>query len=216
MISPYEHEKNFDNLAVDTQVEMMNLMSQSMKVLRKVLNADGFNFGANFGEVAGAGIKEHLHLHLVPRWIGDTNFMAILTIKIGSRVMLIFNIDTIDGLVNGELGHVIGIEKKDDYVQFIIVKFDDENCGARHRKKFPGLSAKYAAQNGTPIGRHEFDYVYGKKEFKHAAKKKIKQFPLRLSWAITCHKMQGQTIKTGSKLVVHWHTKLQDGMAYVM
>ena len=148
--------------------------------------------------------------------IGDTNFMAILTIKIGSRVMLIFNIDTIDGLVNGELGHVIGIEKKDDYVQFIIVKFDDKNCGARHRKKFPGLSAKYAAQNGTPIGRHEFDYVYGKKEFKHAVKKKIKQFPLRLSWAITCHKMQGQTIKTGSKLVVHWHTKLQDGMAYVM
>ena len=78
MVSPYEHEKNFDKLAVDTQVEMMNLMSQSMNVLRRALNADGFNFGANFGEVAGAGIKEHLHLHLVPRWIGDTNFMPVM------------------------------------------------------------------------------------------------------------------------------------------
>ena len=78
MVVPYDHEKNFDDLQTDTQVEMMNLMSQAMGVLRESLSADGFNFGANFGEVAGAGIKEHLHLHLVPRWIGDTNFMPII------------------------------------------------------------------------------------------------------------------------------------------
>ena len=78
MVTPYDHEKNFDDLQSDTQVEMMNLMSQAMVVLREILNADGFNFGANFGEVAGAGIKEHLHLHLVPRWIGDTNFMPVM------------------------------------------------------------------------------------------------------------------------------------------
>ena len=78
MIAPYEHEKNFDDLKSDTQVEMMNLISKAMRVLRESLDADGFNFGANFGEVAGAGIKEHLHFHLVPRWIGDTNFMPIM------------------------------------------------------------------------------------------------------------------------------------------
>mgnify|MGYP001395303266 FL=1 len=78
MVAPYEHEKDFDNLQSDTQIEMMNLISLSMKVLKDSLNADGFNFGANFGEVAGAGIKEHLHLHLVPRWIGDTNFMPVM------------------------------------------------------------------------------------------------------------------------------------------
>ena len=78
MIAPYDHERNFDNLQSDTQVEMMNLMSLSMEILRDNLNADGFNFGANFGEVAGAGIKEHLHFHLVPRWIGDTNFMPVM------------------------------------------------------------------------------------------------------------------------------------------
>ena len=78
MIAPYDHERNFDDLQSDTQVEMMNLMSQSMEVLKNNLNADGFNFGGNFGEVAGAGIKEHLHFHLVPRWIGDTNFMPVM------------------------------------------------------------------------------------------------------------------------------------------
>ena len=78
MISSYEHEENFDSLSPDTQVEMMKLSSESMTVLRENLNADGFNFGANFGEVAGAGIKEHVHLHIVPRWIGDTNFMPVM------------------------------------------------------------------------------------------------------------------------------------------
>ena len=78
MIAPYEHEEAFDNLNSDTQVEMMKLSSESMAILRENLNADGFNFGANFGEVAGAGIKEHLHMHIVPRWIGDTNFMPVM------------------------------------------------------------------------------------------------------------------------------------------
>ncbi len=78
MIAPYEHERNFENLQSETQIEIMKLMSLSMQVLKESLNADGFNFGANFGEVAGAGIKEHLHFHLVPRWIGDTNFMPVM------------------------------------------------------------------------------------------------------------------------------------------
>ncbi len=78
MVAPYEHEEHFDSLPLDTQLEMMSLSSEAMNVLRESLNADGFNFGANFGEVAGAGIKEHLHMHIVPRWIGDTNFMPVL------------------------------------------------------------------------------------------------------------------------------------------
>ena len=78
MVAPYDHERNFDNLQSDTQVEMMHLISLSMGILRDSLSSDGFNFGANFGEVAGAGVKEHLHFHLVPRWIGDTNFMPVM------------------------------------------------------------------------------------------------------------------------------------------
>lgn len=49
-----------------------------MKVLKKAVNPDGFNFGANFGKTAGSGIEEHIHYHLVPRWTGDTNFMPVI------------------------------------------------------------------------------------------------------------------------------------------
>ena len=149
--------------------------------------------------------------------IGDKQFMENLKIKIGARVMLVHNIDTIDGLVNGELGHVIGIEQKDNNVHYVIVRFDDQESGAKQKQKFPGLSTKYASQNGIPIARTEIDFQFSSKSgTSHALRSKIKQFPLRLAWAITCHKMQGQTVKKGSKLIVHWSTQLKDGMAYVM
>ena len=78
MVSPYKHQSKFDLLCDKTQIEMMSSISHLMKIMRKRMNVDGFNFGANFGSAAGAGIEDHLHLHLVPRWNGDTNFMPIL------------------------------------------------------------------------------------------------------------------------------------------
>ena len=140
--------------------------------------------------------------------IVGTQIRPILNIKVGARIMMIFNIDTIDGLVNGSLGNIVGIEEKNGEVQYIIPKFDDEESGDRQRRKYPGLSAKYAGQKGTPIGKHVFDL--------QKIKKKVQQFPLTLAWGITCHKMQGQTVKKGSKLIVHWNPKLKYGMAYVM
>ena len=78
MIIPYSHKEKFESLSKKTQNEMMILVSKSMTILRKTLNAEGFNFGSNLGEAAGAGIKEHLHFHIVPRWTGDTNFMPVI------------------------------------------------------------------------------------------------------------------------------------------
>ena len=78
MVSPYLHTDEFHKLETKIQVEMMNFSSKIMKIMKSEMNAEGFNFGANFGSVAGAGIKEHIHLHIVPRWEGDTNFMPIL------------------------------------------------------------------------------------------------------------------------------------------
>ena len=131
--------------------------------------------------------------------------------------MMIYNVNTLDGLVNGSLGNVVGIEYKDESVEFIIVSFDDQGSGVKQREKYPGLSAKYKHQNGTPIKRHKLEYeMTSKSGKKHAAKKWVIQFPLRLAWGITVHKIQGQTVPKGSKLVLHWHKKLTDGMAYVM
>jgi ATP adenylyltransferase len=70
------HLPNLEDLDADTRAEMMELATRSMRVLRRVYQPEGFNFGSNIGEVAGAGIPGHVHLHIVPRWAGDTSFMS--------------------------------------------------------------------------------------------------------------------------------------------
>ena len=76
MVIPFAHKANFEELDPPTRAEMMELTTQCMTVLRKIYNPEAFNMGANIGEAAGAGIKEHVHIHIVPRWVGDTNFMS--------------------------------------------------------------------------------------------------------------------------------------------
>ena len=76
MVVPSAHKANFEELDSQTRAEMMELATQCMTVLRKIYNPEAFNMGANIGEAAGAGIKEHVHIHIVPRWAGDTNFMS--------------------------------------------------------------------------------------------------------------------------------------------
>ncbi len=76
MVVPFTHVPSLEGLGDKTLLEMISLASEALGVLRDAYNADGFNLGANIGEAAGAGVKEHVHLHVVPRWTGDTNFMA--------------------------------------------------------------------------------------------------------------------------------------------
>ncbi len=78
MVVPLEHKPNLEGLDPATRAEMMELTSLCMTVLRNVYNPQAFNMGANIGEAAGAGVKEHVHIHVVPRWAGDTNFMSTL------------------------------------------------------------------------------------------------------------------------------------------
>ena len=78
MVAPLAHQPNLEALDPPTRAEMMELTSQAMTILRQVYNPQAFNFGANIGEAAGAGVPGHVHLHLVPRWNGDTNFMPVL------------------------------------------------------------------------------------------------------------------------------------------
>jgi ATP adenylyltransferase len=78
MIVPNTHVANIDELTAETLTEMALLLPVLTRALRRVLNCDGFNIGLNIGSVAGAGVADHLHEHVVPRWEGDANFMPII------------------------------------------------------------------------------------------------------------------------------------------
>lgn len=78
MVVPFEHQSSLEGLPSETLVEMMELTINVIRVLRSVYNPQGFNIGVNIGEAAGAGILDHVHMHIVPRWGGDTNFMSTL------------------------------------------------------------------------------------------------------------------------------------------
>ena len=134
-----------------------------------------------------------------PRWfkstesrygtVGSTQFFKNLKLKVGARVALNMNVWLYDNLYNGALGVVVGIEKdKNGKVQCIMVSFDDKSSGEHQRKQYPKYSnmAKYAKDNATPIFRWDLTYhIKG-----HAAKAHVNQFPLRLAWASTAHKVQ--------------------------
>ena len=76
MVSPFKHVSSLEDLDPKTRAEMMELVSKSITVLKKTYKPQAFNIGSNIGEAAGAGIPDHIHIHIVPRWIGDTNFMS--------------------------------------------------------------------------------------------------------------------------------------------
>lgn len=78
MIAPYRHVDRLESMNEREMGAMMQMASSACKALRKSLHPDGFNVGLNIGTAAGAGLKDHIHLHIVPRWEGDTNFMPVL------------------------------------------------------------------------------------------------------------------------------------------
>ena len=78
MVVANSHQPSIEDLDVEIRSEMMELATTSMRVIRKVYQPDAFNLGANIGEAAGAGIAGHVHMHVVPRWGGDTNFLSSL------------------------------------------------------------------------------------------------------------------------------------------
>lgn len=84
MVVPNAHQPSLELLDAETRGEMMELVSRSLQVMRAVYKPEGFNVGVNIGAAAGAGVTDHVHIHVVPRWAGDTNFMSTLA---GARVL---------------------------------------------------------------------------------------------------------------------------------
>lgn len=78
MVVPYRHTSDFENLKDAEYLEMMKILVKCTRALTEAIRPQGFNIGLNIGKVAGAGIDDHLHFHVVPRWAADTNFMPVI------------------------------------------------------------------------------------------------------------------------------------------
>jgi len=77
MVAPYAHVRTLESLQPEVILDLLSLTTLSLSALRAEIRPEGFNIGLNLGRVSGAGIEDHLHLHIVPRWNGDTNFMPL-------------------------------------------------------------------------------------------------------------------------------------------
>ena len=153
--------------------------------------------------------------------IEDTPLRKDLYLKKGSRIMLTFNVNLSDGLVNGSLGTVIDFISDSTKVKAVVIVFDDESSGEQQRREHQKDSAPYEKQKGTPIYKLDLEHLLKgslRSMKSHGARGTTSQFPLRLSWASTCHKLQGITIKEGSNLIVHGNKKkkIPKNMFYVM
>ncbi len=84
MVVPYAHMDSPEKLSIEISKEMWGLMNKAVGILKRNFNPDGFNVGMNIGGSAGAGVRGHIHLHIVPRWNGDSNFMGVLA---GTKVV---------------------------------------------------------------------------------------------------------------------------------
>lgn len=77
MVVPYIHTSSLDNLSDEILLDFIKVTQHSINSIKKAFMPDGFNIGINIGRIAGAGMEEHIHLHMVPRWAGDTSFMTV-------------------------------------------------------------------------------------------------------------------------------------------
>lgn len=100
LVAPLTHIGRFDDLAVDELTEIMDSVRRMVRILEKLMRADGFNIGLNLGKAAGAGLPGHLHWHIVPRWNGDTNFMPV----VGDTKVIAQSLEALYDLLAKELG----------------------------------------------------------------------------------------------------------------
>jgi ATP adenylyltransferase len=78
LVVPFRHISDIEDMSREEKMEMIDLMDRSVRIMKEVMHPEGFNVGMNIGKAGGAGVESHLHLHVVPRWPGDTNFVTVL------------------------------------------------------------------------------------------------------------------------------------------
>ena len=147
--------------------------------------------------------------------IGTTAFQDDLRLKIGANVIIIHNIDTSDGLTNGQLGKLVNIiYSKDGEADKLIVELQKENAGVQNRRKYPGLAIKYPGS--VIIERATVSYSIRKRGGAVGSTATLVQFPVKLAHAITAHKIQGQTIPKPLKVAFDINSIFEEAQGYVM
>ena len=147
--------------------------------------------------------------------IKGTPLQNELKLKIGAEVMLTYNIDVVDGLTNGAFGKIIGFEfSRGRNLKFIMIEFYSEKVGRERRNKFPCYSTKYP--KATPIGIYESHYNIQNRFSTSTSKAIAINFPIKLSFAVTGHRVQGQTVLKPKYVVTDLKKARMPGQAYVM
>ena len=150
--------------------------------------------------------------------IFNTPLQMNLELKIGAQIMLTYNVDVIDSLTNGTIGHVVGFEtSQQGNIKSILVKFKDEKAGREKRKKNSAqLTMKYHGTPVTPISKIEFRFNMSKSPTSQNDFMVATQFPLKLSFACTAHKMQGSTVAKPDSLAIDMSSAREASIVYVM
>ena len=187
----------------DNDLAVLNSRILSPENEDQVLKIFGKNFSVNLENYRRLGkLAGHLYtinaIHLPKErnvkikddgTIEDTAFLDKLELKVGARVMLIHNVCTADGLTNGAQGVVEKVLHSEGKVRYVMVKFDNKEVGQQQRNKFKFLSSVCDTEGVTPIERVNFSYTLGNVSKNHAARASFLQVPLKLSWAVTSHKV---------------------------
>ena len=147
--------------------------------------------------------------------VSNTPFQQELKIKIGAKVMMTYNVDTSDGLTNGARGELIGIiEDNKGNISKIVVKFEDEANGQEKRRHNPEIYKIYPG--GTPIEKVNFPFSISKSKKSVINTGNVIQFPIKLAFACTARKIQGNTIPKPLKVIIDVSDIFQAAMLYVM
>ena len=140
-----------------------------------------------------------------------------LKLKVGAKVMLTYNINTCDSLTNGAFGEIVGFDHNiNGTYKEVYVHFFNSDCGRETRKKYPWLQEKYPGKNVLGIKPIEFQYSLSRSKSKGLSSALIIQYPLRLAFASTAHKVQGLTVKKPNSLVVDLRSVRESAQAYVI
>ena len=148
--------------------------------------------------------------------IFNTPLQKILKLKVGARIMLTYNVDVIDSLTNGAFGEVVGFQfTVTGSIKTVLIQFDNHKVGFNRRKNYGYFAQQYPDKQVTPIDKIEFNFSMSKKQTNNQIMTAT-QFPLKLSFACTAHKMQGATVTKPNQLVLDLRYVMEPAQAYVM